>query len=277
MQSLNVYHYPNLIEVRVDIDPTITVKGRIVYQRTIKIYSGVDNLIQILFKNSTQKPVNVAGWTINFNLISNSESVLLLRKPITVVGNTINGLTSVTLTSDDLLNLRHEFYNFGVTVTDSTGTEQVVYTDDNYGARSTIQLLEGPYPKFQPSIDVLLPTNSNTSIISSWVASDTPSVQQSAHHTAQFYFDNYTGNIAIQSTLDSLPPNGNTGGNTSLSWGTITTLNYINQNTTEYCNFDGIFTAVRFVCTPSNPSLSYMTGANVAINSDSVTQILYRG
>lgn len=274
MQSVDVNFYPNLVEIRADLDPIITVRARIVFQRTIKIYPGVDNPIQFQFKNSDQKPVNVDGWDISFNMISADSGVLVLQKPISVIGNAVNGLTSVTVTSYDLLNLDEEFYNFGVTLTDpNTGSEQVVYTDDNYWARGEIQILEGPYPKLKPSVDVLIPFNSNAFVNSSWVTSDAPNLQGTTHHTAEFYFENFTGNIAVQTTLDSLPPIGNT----SVSWGTIATLPYVNQNTPDYYDFDGVFTAVRFVCTPNDASQSYMTGGNVAPYADSVTKILYRG
>ena len=261
MQSMNIYHYKNAIEVQVNTDPTITNRSRKVYERTIKVYKGVDNVIQFLFKNADQKPVNVTNWVITFNMISDTEDGLIVSKPATVI-NANAGIVTATLTSMDLLNLRSELYNFAVTVTDPLGSEQVVYSDDNYSVRGEIELLDGPYPKLLPSVDVLLPTISNGVVTSSYVASDVNSWMQSVHHTAQFYFDNFTGNIAVQTTLDSIPPNGNTSANISVSWGNVTVLPYVGQTVSDYCNFDGVFTAVRF---------------KIYTDSGEVTKVLYRG
>lgn len=262
MQQLNIYYYPNLVEVQCNPDLTVTARHKIMYQRTVKLYKGVDNAIQFSFKNSDQKPVNVTGWTITFNMLSDQEGILVATKTATVV-NAVAGLVTVSLKALDLLDLENNYYNYALTVTDSTGSEQVVYTDDNYGARGQIFLQAGPYPAFSPSIIADLPTSSNSSIVTSGIVADLTSRQQSAHHTAQFFFSNFSGNLSVQGTLDSLPPNGNT---STLSWGTISNLQYTNQTNTDYFNWDGVYTAVRFIIAPTNGNVS----------PSPVTQILYR-
>jgi hypothetical protein len=262
MQNIDCFFYPNEIVVQFNIDPTLQLRNRVMYQRNVKLYKGIDNLLKFTFKNSDQKRVNVLGWDIFFNITDDEEGAVLVTKQATVIGNTINGEVQVMVSELDLLDLDHEFYGYTLSVRDPlTGIEQVIYADDNYTVRGELNILEGHYPKFRKSVKVQLPTNSNAAITSSVVTADTPTRQQSSHHTAQFYFTGFTGNIAVQATLDALPPNGSTSANTSVSWSTISDLQFTAQDGTTYTNFDGVYSASRFVITPI---------------SGTVDQILYR-
>jgi hypothetical protein len=261
MQSNNIYYYANAVDVQLDLDPTITTRNRIVYQRTVKIYKGVDNTLQFNFKNSDQKSVNITGWDVSFNVISDVDGVVILSKLATGI-DLVKGIVTVVLNELDLIGLDREYYNYTLSVTDPlTGSTKPVYVDDNYDVRGELSVLSGRYPTFLPSIQVGFPTDSNVTVTTSAIHSESPSRQLSTSHTAQFYFDNFTGNIAVQATLDSLPPNGATSANVTLSWATISTLPYVNQTTPDYYNFDGVFTAVRF---------------NIAKDSGTVTSALYR-
>jgi len=284
---MNTYFYPNSVTVQCNLDPTITARWKTMYQRQVKIYKGVDNIIQFVWKNSDQKAVNITGWVITFNMISDSESAVVVTKNsntnggITIV-DAVKGIISVRLTAYDLIDLSQPYYNYALTVSDPvTGITEVVYTDENYESRGEILLRDGPYPTLLPSIVVDLPSNNNTTITSAAISADINSLQQSAHHTAQINFDTvgFTGNITVEGTLDSLALVG--AGSPQVSWGVVeltstanvmplsgntSILNYTAQTATSYCNFDGVYTAVRFVVAP--------TSGNV--NPSHVTQILYR-
>jgi len=259
------------------------------YQRQVKIYKGVDNVIQFLFKNSNQKPVNVTGWTITFRMLSDEEGTTAVTKDNALIGgitvvNAVSGFITVSLNKYDLIDLSQPYYNYALTVTDpTTGIEEVVYTDENYESRGEILLRDGPYPAYRPSTEVDLPSNSNTSITSSAIAGDNRSMQQAAHHTAQFYFlpTGFTGNVLVQATNDPIAWVNSDAPN--LAWGNVlilesgnaniitvgnvsSVLNYTNQTTVDYCNFDGVYVAVRFVVAPTNGN----------VNPSPVSKILYR-
>lgn len=259
MQTVNAYYYPNEVEVQFNIDPTLTLRNRILYTRTVKIYKGVDNVIRFTVKNSDQKPVNVTGWDLTFNMLSDDESSVVVSKAMTAIDANI-GVITATLSDFDLIDLSNPRYKYSLSITDPYGSEQVLYADDNYGVRGEIELRDGHYPKFNPSINVQIPTTSNTNVFTSAITSDTPSRQQSAHHTAQFYFENFTGNVAVQSTLDTLPTVGNIG-NVTLNWATVSTLPFVDQVAPTFYNFDGVYTAVRF---------------EITADSGEVSKILYR-
>ncbi len=265
MQTLNCYYYPNAVVVQLNADPTLKLRNRVMYQRTLRLYKGTDNIVRFTFKNSDQKPVNVTGWVVTFNMLSDEEGTLVLSKPVNTI-DAVAGVVTINVTDLDLVDLNNEFYHYSLSVTDPDGIEQVVYADDNYGVRGEVTVESGHYPMFKPSIQVSLPTNSNTNVITSTVVADTQSRMQSAHHSAQFYFNEFSGNITVQTTLDSLPPNGNTSANTSLSWATVSNLPFVTQSVPSYYNWDGVYTAVRFIVTPDD----------AVIPNGTVTKILYR-
>ncbi len=261
MQTINVFYYWNEIDVQLGFDPSVGERNRVMYQRTIKMYHGVDNLVCFNIKNGDQKPVNITGFTVNFNIIDDEGGALLYTTPVTVF-DPVNGIVSVTIGELVLSPLTASYYNYSLTaINQTTNLEYVLYSGANYEVTGQIELLSGAYPTFKPSIYVSLPTNSNGQTITSEVTSDTPSRQLSAHHTAQFWFQSFSGNIAVQATLDPLPANGNTSGNTSMSWATVSSASYLNQVTPSYINWDGVYTACRFLIIP-------VTG--------NVTQVLYR-
>lgn len=289
MQRMDTYFYPNSVTVQCNPDPTVTQRWRTMYQRQVKIYKGVDNVIQFLFKNSNQKPVNVTGWTITFRMLSDEEGTTAVTKDNALIGgitvvNAVSGFITVSLNKYDLIDLSQPYYNYALTVTDpTTGIEEVVYTDENYESRGEILLRDGPYPAYRPSTEVDLPSNSNTSITSSAIAGDNRSMQQAAHHTAQFYFlpTGFTGNVLVQATNDPIAWVNSDAPN--LAWGNVlilesgnaniitvgnvsSVLNYTNQTTVDYCNFDGVYVAVRFVVAPTNGN----------VNPSPVSKILYR-
>lgn len=284
MQRMNTYFYPNSVTVQCNPDPTVTERWRTMYQRQVKIYKGVDNVIQFLFKNADQKPVNVTGWTITFRMHLDEDGSVAVVKDNALIGgvtvvNAASGFVTVSISMYDLISLSQPFYNYALTITDpSTGIEEVVYTDENYESRGEILLRDGPYPAVLPSIVVDLPSNNNTTITSSAIAGDSRSLQNAAHHTAMLSFlpTGFTGIVTIQATND--PIAWTNSDNPNLAWGNIpilesgnavitaSGLNYTNQTLTDYCNFDGVYVAVRFVVAPINGN----------VNPSPVTQILYR-
>lgn len=277
MQTTNCYFYPNEVDVQLNIDPTLKLRNRIVYQRSIKLYHGIDNTIRFTFKNNNQQRVNITGFAVTFNMVSGPEGSVIVSKPATTI-NAPYGVVSVVLTELELMDLPNQYYGYSLIVTDvDTGQQHIVYSDTNYDVKGELILLDGHYPSFHPSINVDLPSPVREVISSDagylvittgTIVSDTPTRQQSAHHTAQFYFDHFTGIIRVQATLDSLPA--------VPSWATIDTLTFTDQNVPTYYNWDGVFTDCRFVIIPDQPIPGPTPTPSIPPESGKVTKILYR-
>jgi hypothetical protein len=145
MQTIEVFHYKNILNVQV-IDPTIfTVRNRIVYSRTIKIYQGIDNPIHIVTKNQEQKPADLTGYDVQID-IQDPENALT-AEAFTVNFITQNkGLGVFTIPKEIVNSLDQRHYEFTVKLINlTTNQETPLYIDDNYSLRLPVQVLSGYY------------------------------------------------------------------------------------------------------------------------------------
>jgi len=85
MQFNPSYLYANKVDVFSDLGSWQTERYRKVYQRTLKIYRGVDNPIDFQVRNSDQKPQSIAGQTVVFNLFAYESQELIMSRDCTVV------------------------------------------------------------------------------------------------------------------------------------------------------------------------------------------------
>jgi len=223
-----------------------------VYNRDIKAYRGVANKFLIEVKNQDQKPINISSRDIKLNIL-NSETNTVYSTTTATIHNAAKGQALVTLDDNDLLDLPATYYNYTVAVTSGEGTDEVAYSDDNYGVRGTLQVLDGHYPTFTASTELTIDSSTNET---SYVISDKSTNQGSKLHTAAFYLNGYTGDILVEGTLDDTP-NYN-----SANYFTIQTKSYTSSSDVEYTTWTGNYRAIRFV--------QVATGG-------SITKILYRG
>lgn len=145
MQTIEVFSYKNILEVQA-IDPSIfSVRDRIVYSRTIKIYQGIDNPIHIVTKNQDQKPVDLTGYQMQVDIQDPENQQTVENFPVTFV--TISrGLGTFTIPMDVVNALEQRHYLFTVKLINSdSNAEQPLYIDDNYGANLPVQVLPAYY------------------------------------------------------------------------------------------------------------------------------------
>jgi hypothetical protein len=145
MQTINTYLYPNVIVVQF-LDPSIfTVRNRVVYSRTIKIYQGIDNPLQVVVKNQDQKAVDTTGYLVQVDIQDplNSGSVESLAVTMTTP---TKGQGTVTIPKLVVNALDQRIYKLTVKlIRQSTNQEQPLYVDDNYGAMVDLEVLPGWY------------------------------------------------------------------------------------------------------------------------------------
>ena len=156
MQQVNSYIYDNVIIAQYDIDPSIDQRNRVVYTNTLQIYKGIDNILKIKVQNADQKPVNITGYTLTFNMIDDyvyANANVVLSSNVTI-SNAARGLGTVTVSSLDMVQLEREQYTYNVKI--NTGSANIAsYVDDNYGAAGQIMVRSDAYPVAQPvSLDL---------------------------------------------------------------------------------------------------------------------------
>lgn len=161
MQTITNYYYDNVIPVLWDDDPSIIQRNRVVYTPPIKIYKGVNNLLKIEMKNSDQKPVNLTGYVLTFNIVDDyvfNDASTVLTTNVTVT-NAALGQGYVVITDYDLVQLTREQYNYNVVINESCWGNIATYVDDNYGAAGQLIVSDSAYPVMQPAALDLGPAN----------------------------------------------------------------------------------------------------------------------
>jgi hypothetical protein len=153
MQTINTYLYPNIILAQF-VDPTIfTTRNPIVYTRTIKIYQGIDNPLQVQVKNQDQKPIDTTGYLVQLDIqdIESRGSVESLAVTIT---NAAKGQGTVIIPRDVVNALDQRRYKLTIKlINQTTNKEQPLYVDDNYGAMADLEVLEGWYESMPLTLD----------------------------------------------------------------------------------------------------------------------------
>jgi hypothetical protein len=152
MQKISSYLYPNRIEVIANValpESTCPVEWKIVYQKPIKIYKGVDNVIELEVKNSDQKRIDLFGKTIRFVLMDqNNREIDTYNATVVDDGSTacVKGVARITLPESALAALDTQYLKFSSYVVNADNTKTLLYGDSKYGAQGFIELLDGVIP-----------------------------------------------------------------------------------------------------------------------------------
>lgn len=148
MRKISSYLYSNRIELLADL-AGFTVENRVVYQRTVKIYKGVDNVLEFDIKNADQKRLELITspsiTAIKLNVMD-SEGNALPNSPYTVTPTAgLKGIGSVTVPASDLLTIDHQFLRYSVTATKGSATIPL-YADTQFGAVGTMEVVSNAMP-----------------------------------------------------------------------------------------------------------------------------------
>lgn len=291
MQSNLVYFYTNKLDVFTSVTDTWTTERyNRVYNRTLKIFRGVDNRIDIQVRSADQKSFNLTAppnsidpnspyqTVLIFNLISQDTKDLVFQKDCNEMDYT-TGKVTVTLTSNELLDLTKGFYNYSITKelrqnVDSTDYKVInrlpLYIDSQYGTNANLEISGDVYGDLDDSR--IVDTFSYTDPITqgevtppAWFVSEIidakPYTQPAnALHTFQFYSTNYDGSVVIQGSLD------NQGGSPrESSWAEIAS---VDLSTQSYKNITGKYNWFRIKHIPSGSSntASFVISQNLSMS-----------
>jgi len=159
MQQIQSYLYPNIVEVQF-LDPSIfTTRNRVVYNRPIKIYQGIDNPLQIVVRNQDQKAIDVTGYAVQVDIQDPLSQTSVESLAVTII-DAARGLGTVTVPRDLTNALEQRFYKIVVKIVHlADNIERPLYIDSNYGAALDLQVLPGWYES------MALPTFDNDEVI----------------------------------------------------------------------------------------------------------------
>lgn len=148
MQKIQSYLYPNRIILLADL-AGFTVENTIVYAKTVKIYKGVDNVIQFDIQNADQKRLDIVTDPLITNIRVNVMDVAgnaLPGSPYEVLPLAIKGIVEVTIPATDLEDINQQFLKYSVTATDSSSRVIPLYTDSRFSAVGTIDVVASAVP-----------------------------------------------------------------------------------------------------------------------------------
>lgn len=242
MQFNSIYLYPNKIDVYTNVPGTwLKERYRRVYNRNLKIYSGVDNRIDLQVKNTDQKAIEVSNSTLVFNLIGRENQKLILTKSCTAVDAT-TGKFYVTITEADALNLQPGFYNYTLHKEDNLGAKTPLYVDSQYGVSATLELVTGmqgtpteslEITKFKHFVPRATGDAGSPFAVSSLIDANYNLTGSHSNHTFSFHFTDYLGSIDVQASLNESATPGET------TWVTLDTLviDKTLYNTSEFVTY----------------------------------------
>ena len=238
-----------------------TTEYRPVYSKQLQVYKGIDNVLEFRLLNADQKPVDITAYTPKFVAFDETNQ-MVLEKDATVLddgSSVINGKFNVTVTENELLNLKQQYLSYNIFLQDANGDKVLTYSHSNFDNDATIFINGKTFPGPLNSYSVT--TFEQESVgVETWYSESVdaqPSINvNEALHTAAAYTSSYTGDIVVQATLDNQVTE-------STQWADVATLQLGGSETEpKPVNFSGVFSHIRFKAT-ANPA-------------DKITKILVR-
>lgn len=276
MSKIPVYLYPNIYEVIIDTDQTKGVY-QVMYQRTIEIQKGLRNTVQLQFKNSDQKFINVSSSTFVFVMYDAIKQTDLITLPIEILddGTTLasRGLGQVVFTERDTLDLTPGLYQFGIKLVATDGSYEPTYSSVYYTVAGEIRLKDDLSPRFKPSQSVkdFQRYFNYEQQRYEWYSGNLkahPELQGvTGLQTMAFYMSAFRGQVLVEGTLENSP-------NSFANYSLIDSKTYNGFDGVDYVNFNGRFTNVRIRYIPdANPATNVNTDTDYAGTFD---KLLYR-
>lgn len=260
MQLVPRYLVSNRITIIAN-EAGFTTEYRPVYTRQVKVYKGIDNVLQFRVLNADQKPINISSYTPKFQAFDENKNLIIEHEGTLIVNDdsaASRGLFTVTVTENDLLNVKQQFLSYSIHLVDPNNNNVITYSDSHFGNEGTMYVSAEAYPGPRETAVY----NSFFAFEDYWVCGVRPSDPNNglyhidaqpgingneALHTAVIYTTGYIGDLIIQATLD----NQITG---TTDWADIVTVSFAGTETEpKPINFNGVYSYIRFKAT-SNPA-----------------------
>jgi len=245
MQLIPRYLVTNRINIVADVAGFIT-EYRPVYNKQIQLYKGVDNVIEFKVVNADQKAVDISTYTPTVYAFDETKTLVVEKQG--VVSST-KGVFTVTITENDLLNIKQQYLGYNVLLHTESG-KTLTYAHSNFDNDATMYVnartMPGPLATYE--VTQFQETSVNSSVWVSESITAQPAINgNEALHTAAVYTDGYTGDVVVQATLDNQVTD-------NTVWANVSTLSFTGAETQpKPVNFNGVFSFLRFK-TDANPA-----------------------
>jgi hypothetical protein len=247
MQLIPRYLVNNRTTVVVN-DSGFTTEYRPVYTRNLKVYRGIDNKLEFKLLNADQKPISLTSKTVKLVAFDEDRNQILSETGSNHA--TIKGLATITISENDLLNVKDQFLSYAIHVEDANQNKTITYSNVHFENNGVMQVSSSAYPgpKDSKSITTFSQTGLGLDVWVSESISAEPGINgNEAVHTAAIYSDTFVGEVSVEVTLDNQVDN-------DTNWATATTVSINNATQPTPVNFVGVYNYVRFKTTadPAN-------------------------
>jgi len=213
-----------------------------------RVFKDVYNSIEFVVRNTDRKPINMMGRSAEINLYDQRTSKLLHNTPLKVI-NEAKGICTLEIAPDITSDWFLQTYSYSVVVTNADGTRHMLYVDQNESQRGFFELMQGPSFDPHPSFEI---SWEQFSLTSEYIDSNHTSLRYSTAfpgsmqrnntsglHTLVAYFNNFSGTLKIQGSVEDGSPTLN-------DWYDIKVLELDKKTGVEAVSFEANLMWVRF-------------------------------
>lgn len=251
MQKLSFYLVPNRISVVADmVNNGYSTENRQVYTRTLKIYKGIDNTIELDVRASDQRRISMTGYTATLTFFDSEHKSLFSTTGTPILSKT--GIISVTIPKETIENIDPQKLTVAAYLTDAQQTQTMIYADSQFGIFANVDLLDGFNVLGNKTVDEVKTFNYDyyskkyVSEIGNfgWATNDEynfPNGKSVHIYVYPMDGDPFVGTVTIEATDDKSTSYGT-------NWTTIGTINITEYYTPEsdYAFVSGNYRYVRF-------------------------------
>jgi hypothetical protein len=244
MQLMPRYLVLNRIDIIANVAGFIT-EYRPVYKRQLQVYKGIDNVIEFRLLNAEQRPIVTAGYIPKFVAFDENKNLVIERDGVVLDdgSSATKGLFTVTITENDLLNLKDQYLSYNIYLVDSNNEKLLTYTDSHFGNDATIKISSETFPGAKESkvIQQFTRVDQDDTVYISETLDAEPGINgNEALHTAVIYTDGYNGTVTVQGTLENQVTD-------FTNWADLAVVNFDGTETAPTpINFNGVLKYVRF-------------------------------
>jgi hypothetical protein len=213
MQKISSYLYSNRTLVIADL-ACYPVEWKLVYQRTIKLYKGMDNLIEFDVRNAEQKRVSISNYTMKCVIMDANNKEVLTADVDTTSANCSTGIALMLISAADIDYLVPQFLKYTLYIENLDGSKTPVYGDTQFGLGGTIQLLGGALPEetapqvintfYYINNDGLLNPTINTWYSESVEVNPKNDINEQHVINLEFWLENFEAEVTVQITTDAI-------------------------------------------------------------------------
>ena len=250
---IHVYRYPQVLHMTVGyLLPNCERHGvnMIVSQHytnsLVKLFRNTDQRIDMLLKDYDRRPVKFEEYEqIWFKLFDGEREIMEVELQL---NDFDRGWYYLDLSAAQTGSLNIMQYSYCMVVKDTVAdTTRLLYTNQDYGAHSPLEVFEGPLPSLAPAQD--LPVEDFTNVgggeyVSSALVGAAQVNNPQGIHSFVITYENYTGNVLVQGSLDEDIPVDFSG------WLPAHEIDLTDVTETQHMTVTGNYNWVRIIFTP---------------------------